>query len=199
MMNGKTSKSPSDELAEQPQGLVELPGDFADAVAEASDSFREFLIDFVLREWCEGLTQARAHLRQLVAAGSVVALARLLRQDDAAELLEREFWRSNVPIEESGLCEADLQLLKHFAEAIGRQAGRDDTNDHWTDDKNARRCELIDREIAGRITETEKVELDSLQNQMRRHLDRVAPFPVEGARRLHQRLLRKQQESRGQD
>lgn len=63
------------------------------------------------------------------------------------------------------------------------------SDDEWTDEKDARRCELIDKDIAGTITESEKVELHILQQQGNEHYDRVAPPPMEGARRLHQQLL----------
>ncbi|MGH9160085.1 MAG: hypothetical protein ACRD2X_08870, partial [Vicinamibacteraceae bacterium] len=53
----------------------------------------------------------------------------------------------------------------------------------WTDDKNARRCELIDKDIAGTITAVEHEELTQLERQAHEHFDRVAPPPIEGARR----------------
>ncbi len=59
----------------------------------------------------------------------------------------------------------------------------------WTEVKNQRRCELIDRKYAGSLTSTEAVELAHLQEQMLRHRRRVAPLPLEDARRLHQELL----------
>jgi hypothetical protein len=59
----------------------------------------------------------------------------------------------------------------------------------WTDAKNQRRCDLIDRKYAGSLTPREAVELAQLQEQMLRHRRRVAPLPLEDARRLHQELL----------
>ncbi len=59
----------------------------------------------------------------------------------------------------------------------------------WTEAKNQRRCGLIDRKYAGSLTPTEAVELAQLQEQMLRHRQRVAPLPLEDARRLHQELL----------
>lgn len=61
----------------------------------------------------------------------------------------------------------------------------------WTPEKNTRRCELIDREIDGIITPSEAAELAELQNQMRRHVNRVAPLPLEELRKLRDELLRK--------
>ncbi len=64
----------------------------------------------------------------------------------------------------------------------------------WTDAKNARRCELIDRKYAGALTPQEGVELLGLQEEMLRYRQRVAPLPLEDARRLHQELLAKAQQ-----
>ena len=64
----------------------------------------------------------------------------------------------------------------------------------WTSEKNARRCQLIDREIEGTIADEERIELDELQRQAVDHRDRVAPLPIEGARRLHRELLTKKRE-----
>lgn len=68
----------------------------------------------------------------------------------------------------------------------------------WTDDKNARRCELIDKEIEGTLTRQDRIELEDLQQQAIEHLDRVAPWPHEGARKLHQQLLAKKRRQEGQ-
>ena len=59
----------------------------------------------------------------------------------------------------------------------------------WTVAKNARRFYLIDKEIDGTIAIEESVELEKLQEQMGRWLDRVAPLPMEHARKLHRELL----------
>lgn len=60
----------------------------------------------------------------------------------------------------------------------------------WTDAKNRRRYELIDREIASTLTPDETVELQQLTQAMRRHRDRVAPLPFNNVRQLHEQLLR---------
>lgn len=70
------------------------------------------------------------------------------------------------------------------------------TNGHseepWTDEKNHRRCELIDRKYNGDpLTFEEEVELIRLQEEVGRHVRRVAPLPLEAARKLHQELLMK--------
>jgi hypothetical protein len=65
-------------------------------------------------------------------------------------------------------------------------------NEKWTDAKNGRRCDLIDREFDGPpLTPAEVVELAGLQEEMLRYRDRVAVLPIEAARKLHQELLAK--------
>src|SRR5438105_2642223 len=59
----------------------------------------------------------------------------------------------------------------------------------WTEAKNQRRCDLIDRKYAGGLSFAEAVELAQLQEALSRHVQRVAPLPLEEARRLHQELL----------
>ena len=64
------------------------------------------------------------------------------------------------------------------------------TMEEWNDAKNERRCDLIDREFNGpALTPVEMVELAGLQEEMLRYRQRVAPLPIEDARRLHQELL----------
>jgi hypothetical protein len=59
----------------------------------------------------------------------------------------------------------------------------------WTEAKNQRRCHLIDRKYAQGITPRETRELARLQALMLRHSRRVAPLPIDDARRLYQELL----------
>jgi hypothetical protein len=61
----------------------------------------------------------------------------------------------------------------------------------WTEAKNQRRCDLIDRKYAGGLTPPEAAELAQLQEEMLRHRQRVTPLPLEDARCLHQELLAK--------
>jgi hypothetical protein len=62
-------------------------------------------------------------------------------------------------------------------------------SDDWTEEKNSRRCALIDKKIDGSLAATEVAELDQLQKEMLQHRRRVAPLPLEEARALHQQLL----------
>ena len=70
------------------------------------------------------------------------------------------------------------------------------TSEPWTDSKNQRRSDLIDRKIAGTLTVDESSELADLQQQMLHYRDQVAPLPLDYARQLHQKLLR---QANGQD
>lgn len=68
----------------------------------------------------------------------------------------------------------------------------------WNESRNARRCALIDKEIDGTLAPAERVELELLQKEAVTYRDRVAPFPIEGARKLHEQLLaRKRQCDQG--
>jgi len=66
----------------------------------------------------------------------------------------------------------------------------------WTDQKNQRRCELIDRKYDHGLSPAEEAELTVLQDAMHRFIDRVAPLPLDAARRLHQELLLKAAQAR---
>jgi hypothetical protein len=61
----------------------------------------------------------------------------------------------------------------------------------WTEEKNRRRCELIDRKYDHGLTPAEDAELALLQDAMYRYIDKVAPLPLDEARSLHQELLQK--------
>ena len=65
----------------------------------------------------------------------------------------------------------------------------------WDEAKNARRCELIDKEIEGTLSASERLELEILQRQAVASRDRVAPLPMKGAVKLHRELLRKKQQN----
>lgn len=58
----------------------------------------------------------------------------------------------------------------------------------WTEKKNNRRCNLIDKEIDDSLTVAEKCELEQLQREMQVYRQKVAPLPLEEVRTLHQHL-----------
>ena len=69
----------------------------------------------------------------------------------------------------------------------------------WNDAKNARRVALITKKHAAGLSPAEHFELADLQDEILRYRQRVAPLPLEDARRLHQELLARvaQQKSPG--
>lgn len=62
---------------------------------------------------------------------------------------------------------------------------------NWTDEKNERRCDLIDKDLAGTINTEESIELTTLTQELRVHIREYAPLPIEEARKLYQQLLEK--------
>lgn len=66
-------------------------------------------------------------------------------------------------------------------------------NGSWTDQKNNRRVELIDKRIVGSIAPDELLELAELQlqEQAEGHFDSIAPPPMQGVQELHHELLRR--------
>lgn len=78
----------------------------------------------------------------------------------------------------------------------GRPERETESADPWTDDKNRRRAELVDRQIAGSLTEEERAELELLQQQMRAYREKVAPLPIEDTRRLHAELMEKARQAK---
>ncbi len=58
----------------------------------------------------------------------------------------------------------------------------------WTDSKNERRCDLINRKHDGAITVDEIRELAELQAALIEHRKTVAPLPIEEAERLLKKL-----------
>jgi hypothetical protein len=67
----------------------------------------------------------------------------------------------------------------------------------WTEEKNRRRCELIDRKYDHGLSPPEEAELALLQDAMYRYVDKIAPLPLEAARSLHQELLERASRNQG--
>jgi PAS domain S-box-containing protein len=76
---------------------------------------------------------------------------------------------------------------------VGRATIERSGDPEWSEAKNARRCELIDRKIQNTISTEEAAELKDLQEALRAYLDRVAPLPMEGAIKLHAELMRREE------
>jgi hypothetical protein len=95
------------------------------------------------------------------------------------------------------------ELRQDLAEELARSLAADLAAPlgEWSDAKNERRCELIDKDIQGALDAAERRELESLTQQLRAHRRSVAPIPITGAARLHEQLLeqKRQQQERGGD
>jgi hypothetical protein len=90
-----------------------------------------------------------------------------------------------------GLTEDEIRVVEGQAQVqpAAELNGEPPAEEEWTDAKNDRRAELIERKIAKTITPDEESEFEQLQAQLRHYRDRVAPLPLEEARRLHQELV----------
>lgn len=86
-----------------------------------------------------------------------------------------------------------LQLIQaavvQFVAETATASGNGNGNVEWSSERDARRCQLIDKDIAGTITSVEHDELQRLEREANAHFDAVAPPPIEGALRLHKKLL----------
>lgn len=69
--------------------------------------------------------------------------------------------------------------------------GHGNANDNWTDEKNDRRCDLIDKQIQGSIELEERAELEFLQRQFQENQEKKWPLPIAKAKELHAELLEK--------
>lgn len=75
-------------------------------------------------------------------------------------------------------------------EMIGIADAQQGDATEWNSELNARRFELIDKEIQGTLSLNERVELASLTARMRQHVDSEINMPMEGARKLYESLLK---------
>lgn len=105
---------------------------------------------------------------------------------DAYDEAVKQFVLSLAPDAGGSVLELGGRPVVHVLPVPAARADGD-----WDVAKDARRCALIDREIAGTLTADDAQELRTLQEAMLRHRRRVAPLPIDEARRLHQDLLTK--------
>ena len=122
---------------------------------------------------------------------------------------ERPLWPRGEPSDWHEVLERHQRVAtvlgKAFLERVDRSIAhvslrrQHEGSDQWSEERNARRCDLIDKEIEGHITEEERSELEILQSEAIEHFDRVAPWPMEGGRRLHQQLLEKKRQQQERD
>jgi antitoxin (DNA-binding transcriptional repressor) of toxin-antitoxin stability system len=95
-----------------------------------------------------------------------------------------------VVLESAGRPVACVVPLKKSTEVASALEGE------WTEEKNRRRCELLDRKYDHGLSPSEEAELALLQDAMHRTIDKVAPLPLDLARSLHQELLEKAAQAR---
>lgn len=86
---------------------------------------------------------------------------------------------------DSGLPAA--QLTELLGLVAFESAGTTETL-QWNGQLNARRFALIDQEIQGALSDTDKLELVALTQLMRLTIDSEQNLPMEGARKLHRML-----------
>src|SRR5262249_47801022 len=109
---------------------------------------------------------------------------------DALPEAVRQFIRTMVAAPEGALIEHNGKPVARVLPVPASSNGPP-PDVEWTEAKNQRRCDLIDREIDGTLTPDEQVELEDLQGQMLRYRHRVAPLPLAHARQLLEDLERK--------
>ena len=86
---------------------------------------------------------------------------------------------------------SETSTLVSWSQALHQGiTSREPSELEWTEAKNQRRCQLVDKEIDGTISVDEKAELNRLQAEMLTYRRKVAPLPLEELRELHQELLR---------
>jgi hypothetical protein len=67
----------------------------------------------------------------------------------------------------------------------------------WTVADNARRCDLIEKDLDGQLTSQEQLELEWLESRLDRHVNKVAPLPLEQLRQLHKKVLEQAAQANG--
>jgi hypothetical protein len=126
---------------------------------------------------------------QLRVADQQVLIEKYVRRRSASEIAQRlkvqsQTIKVRLKKAEERLSQALADLPAHDDIATQTQRATE-----WTNDKDARRCDLIDREIDGALTIGEQSELDQLQHEMLAYRRSVAPLPIGAARKLHAELM----------
>ena len=83
--------------------------------------------------------------------------------------------------------EVNGQSIACFMPTVNSTNGSPETE--WTDAENERRVALIQKKYANGISPVEHAELAILQHAMLRFRQKIAPLPLDDARKLHQELL----------
>ncbi|HET6879330.1 MAG TPA: hypothetical protein VFI31_04215 [Pirellulales bacterium] len=103
----------------------------------------------------------------------------------------QQFFLALPPDPEGSVVELNGKAVARITPLNAVAAEKCEDGTAWSDLKNARRCELVDREIEGTLLPHEVVELALLQQQMLTERRRLAPVALNDLRRLHQELLAK--------
>jgi hypothetical protein len=111
---------------------------------------------------------------------SLPDLGKLREQLEASlETVDEEIGRRRYAGDDTGVSGTPMQSAK---------------GGEWSDEKNARRCELIDREIAGATTDDEQRELERLQLEVDEHVARSVPRPLAELEKIKQLLCQENAE-----
>lgn len=105
----------------------------------------------------------------------------------------KQFFLALPPDPEGSVVELNGRAVARITPVNAASADTRQGGTAWNELKNARRCELVDREIEGTLLPDEAAELTVLQQQMLAERRRLAPVPLDDLRRLHQKLLAKAQ------
>lgn len=87
-------------------------------------------------------------------------------------------------IKDSGI--KDAELVELFGRSLWKPVKAEQT---WTEEKNSRRTELIDKMFLDSITNIERFELGALTQAMRAAIDTEENIPLSGAKKLYSDLL----------
>src|SRR5262245_51586744 len=99
-----------------------------------------------------------------------------LNLDDQDEQIKR-FVRSLAASPEGILLELDGRPVA-FVVGPARTSRKKHNPESWTDEKNDRRCDLIDKEYEGTLTPAERAELAELEEELLAYRDHLAPIPI---------------------
>ncbi|MDA1054333.1 MAG: N-6 DNA methylase [Planctomycetota bacterium] len=94
-----------------------------------------------------------------------------------------DWQRPGVPFKQTHFLPEELEGKLHFAEFVDYEADWSTTN--------RRRGELIDKDISGNLSSSERSELDGLQAYADYHLEQVAPRPTDVLEQLEDLVLAK--------
>jgi len=103
---------------------------------------------------------------------------------DNQPLAVKQFFETLALTPEGSVVTMNGKLIGQFHPAGTRDS-------EWNEAKSARRYELIDRDLVGTITQEESLELELLQSELRDHVERTSPLPIDYARKLYRELLAK--------